>query len=913
MGRPKGSKNKPKDPLKQSRQVSLEDNHKKAVEQGIKGKKYSVCKSCGKRFKQELNIDQYAYESFDLCEDCRKKEAFEKQRELEEKGNTVYNALLNYSPFPAQQEMHEAFENHRFLVLNCVLPGQIVKGVNLPIELVKPGDYVISHKSRGCLVERTMKKPYSGNVCEIKTGLTLPLTVTEEHPVLFCAAKREKINNKPVYHKLKEAFIPVKNIAKAIKNPTYKEDDIYCFIKIPKVKGKILTPNLSKNDAFLAGLFFISGKFNKENIEIFVNQSKCDILQEVEKILSESKYNFTKSESARNSFKYSIDCDELKLEFLSLFGVDKEYCEHGLPVQILYNKDQDILLSFMRGLYQDFSKRTQCSRKGLVFRTQNYSIATDIQLALTRLEIVCSVRYVEKLSDFSYIVSVKDSCSASKLGFKQDFTKCHTSARFFTDDGLYAAVTSINVQKYKGNVYDLTTQDHSFSVNNVAIHNCGNRTGKDRFSNMAGIMYFVECLNENRHIDNPDIVPSVFWWIIAPTETMAKQNWMEIKKFFPKDWVVSISNNTMSMYTIGGGVIEVRSAYDPESLVGVGLDLVTITEAARIKDLNTVWANLEARLSSPGRGRQKDRNGKKYGVGKGIINSSPIGKNFFYTMWTWGQPTHDDYASDWVSFSLPWTVNPANAEKAKEIIHTKYGDITYEESLRRRIGDRAYRQNYLADFLAGSGQVFKDFKENCCVDIFSSKYQMDEIERAKFVVEWKNVIPYHRYRISWDIATGSSADSPVIMIRDLETNKIVRLINLYGKNYEQQYQAIAYWSVYYNHAECVYSSTGHTACVGQLEKLGVKEVELNEQGGKKAAMIQNAECAVQNGDVQFLMDGSEEAQNALAQIEDYTEKDGKYSNESEPHDDWASALYLNYYDYQVQEAQIPWIGLTAAV
>lgn len=894
MGRPKGSKNKPKDPLKQSRQVSLEDNHKKAVERGIKGKKYGVCKSCGKRFKQEFNIDQYAYESFDLCEDCRKKEAFEKQRELEEKGSTVYNALLNYSPFPAQQEMHKAFENHRFLVLNCILPGQYVQGCDKKIEDVCLGDEVISRKSRLCKVERVTMSPYNGSAYKIKSGASIPIEVTKEHPIFVAAVLRSKKNNKANYKILKESFLPAEKLYD-ITRKDYRRDGMYCFLKIPRLKG-IYDLNITEEEAFLDGMLFFKSELDYEG-DYTLNFEK-KIPDCVVESLNKANISFSIKSCRPNFASISIHKPEP-------ISVDFAY-------KILQCKNVNLLKSFVKGAFS-LTQNVKVSNKALELFTEEESLAYFMQLALARLGCVTTIRKDENDLFCKYFITIKDSESAKIVGIKQKFVNHHCFANFFTEDGYYTEITSIKEFQYEGNVYDLTTTDHSFTVNNIVVHNCGNRTGKDRFSNMAGIMYFVECLNENRHIDNPDIVPSVFWWIIAPTETMAKQNWMEIKKFFPKDWVVSISNNTMSMYTIGGGVIEVRSAYDPESLVGVGLDLVTITEAARIKDLNTVWANLEARLSSPGRGRQKDRNGKKYGVGKGIINSSPIGKNFFYTMWTWGQPTHDDYASDWVSFSLPWTVNPANAEKAKEIIHTKYGDITYEESLRRRIGDRAYRQNYLADFLAGSGQVFKDFKENCCVDIFSSKYQMDEIERAKFVVEWKNVIPYHRYRISWDIATGSSADSPVIMIRDLETNKIVRLINLYGKNYEQQYQAIAYWSVYYNHAECVYSSTGHTACVGQLEKLGVKEVELNEQGGKKAAMIQNAECAVQNGDVQFLMDGSEEAQNALAQIEDYTEKDGKYSNESEPHDDWASALYLNYYDYQVQEAQIPWVGLTAAV
>ena len=172
-----------------------------------------------------------------------------------------------------------------------------------------------------------------------------------------------------------------------------------------------------------------------------------------------------------------------------------------------------------------------------------------------------------------------------------------------------------------------------------------NRLGKDRYTVMTGIRYFVECLNENRHVNNPDMVPPVLWWQVAPTEKIAKQNWRELKKYMPKQWIVACSDSAYTMETIGGGIIEVRSAYNSEDLVSVGLDLVTITEAARIKDLDIVWANLEARLNSAGRGREKDRKGKSYGAGKAIINSSPLGKNYFYKMYLFGKAGSDEYSS----------------------------------------------------------------------------------------------------------------------------------------------------------------------------------------------------------------------------------------------------------------------------
>ena len=127
----------------------------------------------------------------------------------------------------------------------------------------------------------------------------------------------------------------------------------------------------------------------------------------------------------------------------------------------------------------------------------------------------------------------------------------------------------------------------------------GARWGKDRCSIMEGIKYFIDCLNEDR---DTSMVPHALMWIIAPTEKIANQNWREITHHLPKELVVDVSKTTRTIETINGGIIEIHSAYDPEALVGVGLDIVLITEAARIADLEDVWSNLEARLNSPGRG-----------------------------------------------------------------------------------------------------------------------------------------------------------------------------------------------------------------------------------------------------------------------------------------------------------------------
>lgn len=446
-----------------------------------------------------------------------------------------------------------------------------------------------------------------------------------------------------------------------------------------------------------------------------------------------------------------------------------------------------------------------------------------------------------------------------------------------------------------------------FKKHRFQVLACGVRAGKDKYSISVGFMYFIECLNENRHLHNFDMVPPVYWWIIAPTFKLAEQNWRQlkviVKKTFrsEKEFVVACDNGSMTMQTVGGGVIEVRSAFNEDMLVGVGLDLVTITEAARIKDLESVWANLEGRLSSPGRGLEIDRKGKSYGMGKAIINSSPLGENYFYKMFKWGVKGSDTYSSDWCSLQFPWTANPSNAELARQIVHTKYGDITREQDMIARLGLRRYEQDFLGKFLPSDGVAFKNFMDNCVTDIYVGEYaKWSKAQRDLFIKEWQEVKPYGNYRISYDPATGSSSDSPVLIVRDMGTNNIVRALDMYGKSYEQQWDTIAVYSKLYNHAPCVFSDTGHTPVVGQLEKRGVPEIVLHEQASLKGKYIQSLVLAVQNKDLHILFDGSEAIKTLCAQMNDYKEKNGKYGNDEEPHDDFVSALYLNYYDYGEQ-------------
>lgn len=524
-------------------------------------------------------------------------------------------------------------------------------------------------------------------------------------------------------------------------------------------------------------------------------------------------------------------------------------------------------------------------------------------------------------------------CQRCKKEFEQDYSPdrnaysdwktCKACRALIAEDKkakVLAKEKEVSVAKLPYQPYNWQIEAaEAFENHRFIVLACGNRSGKDRFTIMAGIKYFIECLNENRAIDNPDVVPPVLWWQLAPTEKMAKQNWRELKAYFPKEWIVACSDSSYQMETIGGGIIEVRSGYDPDALVGVGLDLLTITEGARFKDLNLAWANLEARLNSPGRGRIKDRAGRKYGQGKAIINSSPLGKNDFYDMFCYGQKNHPDYSSLWWSAQYPWTCNPTNAELANSIVKTRYGEKTYEETLRMQLGEQIFRSNYLADFLAEDGTVFKDFEEKCVVNVFNPELGLKtKKDRKDFIQNWQKVEPGVRYVAGYDPSPGSTGDSPIFVIRNAETNRVVRIFDLMGKQYEEQWDFIESMCKMYNYAPVNWLRTGHTPIEGQFEKRGLIEFPIDEQGGKKAHLVQTLELAVENRDLQILADGSSEAQTLIYQMNDYmgtktTRGNIQYSNNKQKHDDYVSALYACFSDYVVSDIPIGYCGLMSGI
>ena len=78
---------------------------------------------------------------------------------------------------------------------------------------------------------------------------------------------------------------------------------------------------------------------------------------------------------------------------------------------------------------------------------------------------------------------------------------------------------------------------------------------------------------------------------IFPSYRMGKQIvWDDLKSFLrQKRWVKKVNESELTITLVNGSQILIRSADNPDSIRGVGLDFVVIDEAADIPKLDETW------------------------------------------------------------------------------------------------------------------------------------------------------------------------------------------------------------------------------------------------------------------------------------------------------------------------------------
>jgi DNA-directed RNA polymerase subunit RPC12/RpoP len=397
---------------------------------------------------------------------------------------------------------------------------------------------------------------------------------------------------------------------------------------------------------------------------------------------------------------------------------------------------------------------------------------------------------------------------------------------------------------------------------------CGIRFGKDRASINEAIKLHAAMLSENRP---STLVPRVMGWIVAPTYKLARQSWMELKNFMPPQWVVNKNESERQMTTVFDGLIEIKSADDPDSLVAVGLDWCIITEAGRIKNMEETFAYIRGRLASPYRGL----NGQG---GMLIANGTPKGRNTFYDMYNWGQ---DPNMPDWESWHYTSYDNPHIARK-------EFDD------LKKTMTDRMFRQEILAEFLADGGEVFVN---------------VDKLSTGKE----EGPVPGRLYKAAWDPAARGNMSS--FGIRDQFGRQVYKR-NLTGMLWEQQLDIVEVQCKRYNHAPVDIDMTqiGETLPEAARKRgLVANGVYFSGAGQVKIQLVSNLALLMEQEAITLLDDPVQKEQLKAYEYKISQYGNIKYSAPSGKEDDDVSMLMMLYRDFASSSVILPFRGYLGGI
>lgn len=203
---------------------------------------------------------------------------------------------------------------------------------------------------------------------------------------------------------------------------------------------------------------------------------------------------------------------------------------------------------------------------------------------------------------------------------------------------------------------------------------CGVRWGKTRAAAMEGLAAALAPAERS------------MGWVVAGTYDLADKVFRELLLIAATKLnhrVISLSENERKLVirNLGGGVSEVRgkSADNPMSLLGEGLDWLIVDEASRLKP--SIW---ESHLSQ----RLIDKKGWA------LLISTPKGKGWFYEMWRRGERGEPGYAS----WNYPSWTNP-------------HLDRDMIEAERKVLPQRVFDQELGGAFIEGAGSVFRKVRE----------------------------------------------------------------------------------------------------------------------------------------------------------------------------------------------------------
>lgn len=343
-------------------------------------------------------------------------------------------------------------------------------------------------------------------------------------------------------------------------------------------------------------------------------------------------------------------------------------------------------------------------------------------------------------------------------------------------------------------------------------------------------------------------------WVV-PTYKNARPVWRFAERMVaPVASALDVRRSERTVEFPGNGYLGVYTADNPVSILGEAFDLVIVEEAARIAP--DVWSETIMPTLA-------DRDGRA------MLISTPRGRNWFWHEFQRGLADGKEQAA----FTAPSSDNPSpSIRRAFELA-------------RSRVSERTFQQEWLAEFLADGGGVFRRVAEAATAEPQSAAR------------------PGHQYVIGAD--WGRTNDATVFTVVDISTMAVAAVDRMTQTDYALQTARL----------RALAERFGHAPILAELNSMGGPLVESLQGGGlnvmgfqttnaTKAQIIDALALAFERGSIRILPDAV-----ALAELQAYESErlpSGlvRYSAPEGVHDDCVISLALAWHAAQSSTVEL---------
>lgn len=372
-------------------------------------------------------------------------------------------------------------------VEGCFLEGANVRtrAGEKPIEQIQVGDEVLTHRGRWQKVYNTMKRPYHGDIYNIRFygDSKRELQVTAEHPLLIATREKQNERNKE--------FSPMWQFAENVKVGDYlvipipqpvPELALAHSVTVPIGRGRHAPVEHEVDlpyeaDFFrLLGYYFAEGHVDNEHyLSLSFHVDEVEYLTDA-KALIEKYFEKSPIENAprQNGQTLVLSSTEVARTFAREFG--SNVYEKHIP-EWVSSADVSLLAELIKGMWRGDGSYDE-KKNMFRYNTVSSDLAYTFRDACLRLGVVASINVQERQSPrkdmFTVVIASPFNPKFGEIvGVNAPAGDLSGSPFSMDENYLYVPIKEITIQEMETEVYNFSVEeDESYVAEGVVSHNC---------------------------------------------------------------------------------------------------------------------------------------------------------------------------------------------------------------------------------------------------------------------------------------------------------------------------------------------------------------------------------------------------------------------------------------------------------